>query len=613
MFSNLVKSAVFTVAVALLSILPTFPALAIHPTCSSPAADSDGDGYGWENNASCVVRTDRPVCRYAESDPDGDGWGWEYNTSCLVTDASIASCQSADSDPDGDGWGWENAKSCRVSGTEVVTSADGESSTDDSSGSDTSDADSSDSDTTDADSSDGESSDSDASDGDSSDGDTSQDDPVNGDMQDEEPADESTLSVDAIYGAWQGACISSGDNYIQTILAIDDSIIAEDVHQYSDSSCTGVPQGLYFPVRIYQYTIGNPVALGQAAWEVDTEITQISENGVFRDGAAVGQQRYGLIGFDDLGQLNFTAGSLTAENRSTSFGSAGFMRKPSLSAEVGGIGDFVGLYQSNCILRDDGGSSIQITSVTETTSNLTDYLFLNDFCAGPVDVDLLTPESIVPEADSTQTFFGDNALNVYFSRDTQQVIAGSDLLTEDFEFLGPRERYGLYALVDGDTLMRGDCVLRESTCKTAREYFADMIDFEFNSSRRFKRVDAISYPLVGSDDTSAIAGLWDLSDPDSGFYGYQSNEATGQGTYYEVEGGSPDSPDACLRAYPEIHTAYEGDIYKQEFNPENPDAGYVFYSRSFVEEEMLVSEDPRTGSRFEYPAIEALPSLPDCV
>ena len=86
---------------------------------------------------------------------------------------------------------------------------------------------------------------------DSSDGDTSQDDPDNDDMQDEEPADESTHSADAIYGAWQGACISSGDNYIQTILAIDDSIIAEDVHQYSDSSCTGVPQGLYFPVRIY--------------------------------------------------------------------------------------------------------------------------------------------------------------------------------------------------------------------------------------------------------------------------------------------------------------------------------------------------------------------------
>lgn len=84
------------------------------PYCSNAGFDPDNDGYGWENEKSCVVagsRADKhPNCASAASDPDGDGWGWENERSCVV----VTQCQNANSDPDGDGWGWENDKSCVV-------------------------------------------------------------------------------------------------------------------------------------------------------------------------------------------------------------------------------------------------------------------------------------------------------------------------------------------------------------------------------------------------------------------------------------------------------------------------------------------------------------------
>ncbi len=133
---------------------------AMLPVCQSASSDSDGDGYGWENNDSCIVNgaitpsnsgsgsasnsgansgssSRWPACLSAASDPDGDGFGWENNDTCLVTNNSSAnsgssagsdnsavapgsssggrpSCVSASSDPDGDGFGWENNDTCLV-------------------------------------------------------------------------------------------------------------------------------------------------------------------------------------------------------------------------------------------------------------------------------------------------------------------------------------------------------------------------------------------------------------------------------------------------------------------------------------------------------------------
>lgn len=158
---------------------------AADPICQNADSDSDGDGWGWENHRSCVVDgssasaavasvpaqstgqtagqsssqtslSQNPVCSSAAVDSDGDGWGWENNTSCVVTDASSAPaatpvqpqavtstpsaadaqtpaqassnpdvvnglyrgthpiCSSPSADIDGDGWGFEFHTSCKV-------------------------------------------------------------------------------------------------------------------------------------------------------------------------------------------------------------------------------------------------------------------------------------------------------------------------------------------------------------------------------------------------------------------------------------------------------------------------------------------------------------------
>ena len=82
--------------------------------CNGSGLDADGDGFGWQNNASCVVVGSKadthPNCASSASDPDGDGYGWENERSCIV----VVHCQSAGSDADGDGFGWENDRSCIV-------------------------------------------------------------------------------------------------------------------------------------------------------------------------------------------------------------------------------------------------------------------------------------------------------------------------------------------------------------------------------------------------------------------------------------------------------------------------------------------------------------------
>ncbi len=69
---------------------------------------------------SPTVAQATPFCEDANSDPDGDGWGWENNQSCLVQDEPAPSrfCprdpSGLDWDTDGDGWGWHNNASCKV-------------------------------------------------------------------------------------------------------------------------------------------------------------------------------------------------------------------------------------------------------------------------------------------------------------------------------------------------------------------------------------------------------------------------------------------------------------------------------------------------------------------
>jgi|GEM_PF-1572988 len=137
-----------------LSLLALFLyASAVHaqPVCESASSDPDNDGFGWENNETCVVSASTPttsattlstgsssvgttpVCESALSDSDGDGFGWEFNRSWVpkvpvATPYSTSSsnfplpeekvvlqtpgCSDQRFDPDGDGYGWENSRSC---------------------------------------------------------------------------------------------------------------------------------------------------------------------------------------------------------------------------------------------------------------------------------------------------------------------------------------------------------------------------------------------------------------------------------------------------------------------------------------------------------------------
>ncbi len=91
------------------------------PQCVTAAADTDSDGWGYENGELCrtsATGNSTPTCSSTSSDPDGDGWGWENGVSCKIaagsTSNTMPTCSSASADPDGDGFGWENSRSCRV-------------------------------------------------------------------------------------------------------------------------------------------------------------------------------------------------------------------------------------------------------------------------------------------------------------------------------------------------------------------------------------------------------------------------------------------------------------------------------------------------------------------
>lgn len=58
-------------------------------SCTNGGQDLDGDGWGWQNNASCQVpAVNAPngyaYCNSANSNPDNNGWGWQNQASCVA-------------------------------------------------------------------------------------------------------------------------------------------------------------------------------------------------------------------------------------------------------------------------------------------------------------------------------------------------------------------------------------------------------------------------------------------------------------------------------------------------------------------------------------------------
>jgi len=79
------------------------------PVCSSAASDSDGDGWGWENSRSCIVDSSIPA---NSSSPANSSTpvisATPVNTSAAASTSGFPACSSSQFDSDGDGYGWEN-------------------------------------------------------------------------------------------------------------------------------------------------------------------------------------------------------------------------------------------------------------------------------------------------------------------------------------------------------------------------------------------------------------------------------------------------------------------------------------------------------------------------
>lgn len=84
------------------------------PDCQFASSDTDGDGFGWENQRTCIVTDSTsvavaPVC----IDDDGDGYGWDGEGVCRID----VICY--DTVPLGDGFGWDGSNSCEIAAYDV--------------------------------------------------------------------------------------------------------------------------------------------------------------------------------------------------------------------------------------------------------------------------------------------------------------------------------------------------------------------------------------------------------------------------------------------------------------------------------------------------------------
>ncbi len=85
------------------------------PVCQSSTSDPDGDGYGWEQDKTCIVEN-APESGQCE-DRGGFPWGWNpvTLTSCLLgVQTEPLVCE----DTDGDGYGWNGIETCVVDSME---------------------------------------------------------------------------------------------------------------------------------------------------------------------------------------------------------------------------------------------------------------------------------------------------------------------------------------------------------------------------------------------------------------------------------------------------------------------------------------------------------------
>lgn len=294
----------------------------------------------------------------------------------------------------------------------------------------------------------------------------------------------------AIQGAWMGSCSASSDSSSREILAITESQIIQDFHDFDGQNCEGVPRGRAYPLRIYDYTLGSDVAVadGGTGAQLNLVVRQLSDSALFRDAAVVDQQRYDIIGTDANGNLLRTGQETTnSDNRPASFDNpARYTARISLTGSTLSAQDLVGSYSPGCqpLIGGDSTLDTDTLDVNGLLTTVREY-FSNETCSGdPAAATQQITQNIY--GDAFTNVFGDTQLSALSTREPKTILYGDDLLSA-IDLGTQRVRYDALALID-DTLMRGDCVLRVDDCKLDDAHYADMIDFEFNSILRFERL-----------------------------------------------------------------------------------------------------------------------------
>lgn len=325
---------------------------------------------------------------------------------------------------------------------------------------------------------------------------------------DEESIEPQSLS-DAIQGAWQGECIdiSLGDGSFlsaREIVAITDSRVVRDWYEYDGAGCTGAPRGQYFPMDIFSYAVGNEIQTDEGLPALELNLVGIQQSDLGFDPFSgptvqaedtVGQNRFVIVGTEN-GQLLWPSSEPTdSGSRPTSLSVAKIFdpRVPITAATITPE-NFMGTFVTACISTNSDFDIDEVWSVFTETHATDSYVlrkrfYDNEACSGDPLVITSINFQKASDGSTVQTIFGDTMLPL-------QIVQDEEVLELGAEFIGletlaaPRDlRYTSMAIVDGDIRMYGDCVLRVADCKILPNVAADMIDLEFDSFRRYRKVE----------------------------------------------------------------------------------------------------------------------------
>ncbi len=83
-----ISAVIFSIGTALIPVISSAQS-------AGECVDTDGDGWGWDGQQSCVMQSIARAATTACIDTDGDGWGWNGVESCRVGSGATVTVQGA--------------------------------------------------------------------------------------------------------------------------------------------------------------------------------------------------------------------------------------------------------------------------------------------------------------------------------------------------------------------------------------------------------------------------------------------------------------------------------------------------------------------------------------